>query len=1001
MTMKNWSLMRLLLAGTVMGAGATALATPAAAQVTTATIRGVVTDTAGRPVAGARVVARDIGTNQSARAVSGPDGAYSLNNVNPTTYDVVFTGPDGKTFTTRVIVSVGQSASLDGVLGAPTNADTTGAAESGVTGAANANGGAGANAANNAAGNSIVVTGRRLIELKTSEVATNVSQKQIQALPQTDRNFLSFAALAPGVNYIDGQTNKGIQSGASTRSSVNVFIDGVSLKNQALDGGIAGQQDSRGNPFSQLAVQEFRVLTQNYKAEYEQAGAAIVTAVTKSGTNEIHGEVFGQYTGKDLSEKDYFSDKLGLPKPEFERKQYGASLGGPIIKDKLFFFASYERNTQDRAVTVLIGNPSVGDNLARFGQYQGQFVSPFEENLYFGKLTWTPTDRNTIDLSYSRREENEIQNFGGQKAFSQAEQRDYFTETGDLKWKYRGDVFVNEFAVNYLNNVYNPSSLNPDDPSLLYTGVINIGGKNGSQDIDQRNYTVRDDITFSGLSNHVIKGGLRVNLVKYRFNKPFFQQPEYVYVNDPTQNEDFSTPSTVQLGLGNPTIKSSDTELGVYAQDDWNITRQLQVNLGIRWDYETNMFDNDYTTAPNAAAVFQQLPQTSYFGASNYITDGNQRGPYLGMIQPRFGFSYDVFSDQHTVIFGGVGRYFDRNIFNNTLDERIRTQYQIGTLYFSKDGLPRQGFNTIVWNPAYMSRDALLALRASAQTGQPELFSVPNNGTPPRTDQFSFGLRQKVYMFEVSVSGSYIKGSNGYTTLFASRNPDGSCCDNSIPNKYGYADALIGYSGLDTRYKALYVTIDKPYTTYSHWGLDVAYTFSKGIQDGNDLFSLDAVTPRAYGFRANPFDQRHKIVFSGIVDLPYGFQFSTLTTLGTGQALTLTDASAGTGIGIEKIRAIYPPANCAGVFAYCEVNISLEKDFHLFRHTTFGLAVDLFNVFNNDNFIGYPTFLGPGQSYVFDNSLQKKSADGSILYGQPTDNQTLPRRLQVRAFYRF
>ena len=774
----------------------------------------------------------------------------------------------------------------------------------------------------------------------------------------------------------------------------------MSFKNQILDGGIAGQQDSRGNPFSQLAVQEFRVLTQNYKAEYEQAGAAIISAVTKSGTNELHGEVFGQYTGKDLSATDYFTRKQGLEKPDFDRKQYGASLGGPLIKDKLFFFGSYERNTQDRAFNVRLGDRSAS-NLSQFGQYEGNFTSPFRANLYFGKLTFTPSDQHTIDLSYSRRDETDVQGFGGQTAFSQAENKVDSVDTYELKWTFRGAGFVNEFLASYIDYTYNPTSLDPNSPSYAYRGVINFGGKNGSQNIEQQSYTIRDDFTYSGFNNHVIKAGLKIGEVDYDFQKLFYVQPEYTYINDPANNQDFSTPSEVRLGLGNPDIASKDIQLGTYIQDDWNVTSQLQLNLGLRWDYETNMFDNDYKTPASAAAVFNALPQTSYFKASNYISDGTKRSPTLGMIQPRVGFSYDLFGDRKTVIFGGAGRYYDRNVFNNTLDERFRLQYSIGTFYFSKDGKPTQnGQNTIVWDPKYMSRDALLALQQTAVTGLPELFAVPNNAKVPRTDQFSLGVRQKVGIFEVSATGSYIRGSNGYTTLFASRNADGTCCNNTIPNQYGYADALIGYSGLDTRYTALYVTIDKPYTRSSGWGLNVAYTLSRGIQDGNDLFSLDKVVPRDYGFRPNPYDQRHKIVISGIYDLPWGFQFSALTTLGSGQAFTVTDQSQGSGFDQTNIRSLYPPQNCLSVFSYCEVNLSLEKDFHIRGSQVLGFAVDLFNAFDNTNFTGYPGYIGPGQTYVFDNSLQKVSTD-TTTYGQPSSLLTLPRRFQFRAFYRF
>lgn len=274
------------LATAIVGVSTIALAAPLAAQTTTASIRGHVTDASGAAAAGATVVAVNSGTNQTVRAVTDANGNYVLNGVRPGPYAVTITGSNGETFAQSIVVAIGQAASLDAALAgeAPPAAD-------GAPGVAD--------------GGDIVVTANRLVETRTSEIATNVSQEQLRRLPQTDRNFLSFAALAPGVKYNDSETDKGFSSGASTASQVNVFIDGVSLKNKLREGGIAGQQNSRGNPFGQLAVQEFRVATQNYKAEYEQAGAAVITAVTKSGTNEFHGEAFGQYTDKALSETSF------------------------------------------------------------------------------------------------------------------------------------------------------------------------------------------------------------------------------------------------------------------------------------------------------------------------------------------------------------------------------------------------------------------------------------------------------------------------------------------------------------------------------------------------------------------------------------------------------------------------------------------------------------------------------------------------------------------------
>ncbi|MFY7851924.1 MAG: TonB-dependent receptor plug domain-containing protein [Brevundimonas sp.] len=127
------------------------------------------------------------------------------------------------------------------------------------------------------------MTGRRIFEVRTSEVATNVTRQQIEDLPQISRNFLNFAALAPGVVVQEGDTERTISAGGQPSLAVNVFIDGQSQKSTILDGGIAGQDDSRGNPFPQSAVQEFRVLTQNFKAEYEQASSAIITSGTSTG----------------------------------------------------------------------------------------------------------------------------------------------------------------------------------------------------------------------------------------------------------------------------------------------------------------------------------------------------------------------------------------------------------------------------------------------------------------------------------------------------------------------------------------------------------------------------------------------------------------------------------------------------------------------------------------------------------------------------------------------
>lgn len=952
------------------------------AQDTAGSLRGTITGADGAST----VTAIEVGTGVSRTVSVGPDGGYFFASLRPGTYRLEVTTADGMRQTDEFNINVAQDATFDFDLseGQARDTDTAAAAD----------------------GNLIIVTGGRIQSKQGGEVSASVSQEQIKSLPQTDRNFLSFAALAPGVVYLDSETDKGIQSGAATRSQVNVFIDGVSLKNKLREGGIAGQQNSRGNPFGQLAVQEFKVLTQNYKAEYEEAGSAIVTAVTKSGTNEFHGEAFGQYTDRSLTEIDAINERQGLPEPPFERKQYGASLGGPIIEDRLFFFGAYEGNDQDRAFNVIAGGtPTLREQFEAssgrsIDEFEGSFVSPFRGDFYFGKLTLTPDDRQIFDLSFSRREETDIQNFGGETSFEAAENKQNRVDSGLFKWTYNGDDFTNEFSASMIDYVFNPTSLNPDLPQFQYIGVITFGGKDSTRREQQQSYTIRNDFTYSALADHTIKLGARVEVLDIEFDNRAFVQPRYTFFTDEANNLDFSFPAEARLGLGNSLITASNTSLGLYVQDDWQVTDRLELNLGVRWDYESNGFNNDYVTPASAAAALRALPSTFYFDPEDYITDGTDRDPFMGAIAPRIGFSYDLSGDGRTVIFGGAGRYYDRNTFSNTVDEIARLRNPVGVFRFSEDGTPRNGLPTVAWDPSYLTREGLIQLRETSTSGLPELFAVPENAKPPVNDQFSLGIRQRFGDWEAAITGSYQRGRNGYTHLFATRRDDGlgNCCDTSPVVPFGYANVLIGYDGLDTRYKALYFTLDKNYTERSGWGVNLAYTLSKGEQNGNDLFSLDGTVPDSYGWRPRPGDERHRVVLSGLVDLPWDFRFSTLSTFGSGRAYQVVDATDGFDNGSLRITSAYPEKTCIdGIFQFCEVNLTLAKFIKFGEDREIELAVDLLNAFNNPNYSGFDGFFNSDDPLDPANGQFNPETDrynaNSIL--------TLPRRIQFRAAIRF
>ena len=560
-----------------------------------------------------------------------------------------------------------------------------------------------------------------------------------------------------------------------------MFIDGVSLKNKLREGGIAGQQNSRGNPFGQLAVQEFRVLTQNYKAEYEQAGAAIITAVTKSGTNEFHGEIFGQYTDKGLAQKAYLdryakdSDDNPAPSPtEFKRKQYGISLGGPIIKDRLFFFGAYEGNDQNRAFNV-----DSWRHPALRAEFEAVFGPPVERirrsvcqsvprRFLFRQADIDPRYRVRCSICRSAAAKKATSRDSAvHTSYENAENKLNKVDTYLFKWTYNGDNFINEFAASYLNYEFNPTSLNPNLPAFEYAGR-DLDWRQGfdaaasfSKAITRCATTSLHGIRWPYIQGRRARGDNR----HHNSTTGIFPQPQIHFPAGARQTiPSFSFPAEARLGLGSGLVLGSNTQIGLYIQDDWDVTDRLQLNLGVRWDYETNGFNNEYITPANAAAALRALPTTFYFDPENYISDGNNRSPFAGAFAPRIGFSLDIKGDQSTVIFGGVGRYYDRNNFNNTIDEMSRRINPIGVFRFSRHGAPRDGLPTAMWNPAYLTRDGLFGLIATIETeGLPELFAVKNDAKPPVNDQVSLGVRQRVGQCQAALTASYNRGRNGYT----------------------------------------------------------------------------------------------------------------------------------------------------------------------------------------------------------------------------------------------
>src|SRR3954469_15958828 len=528
------SLLLLLLAGS--------LAVPALAQTSTATIRGKVTNDQNAALGGAQVTAVGTRSGFVLTVKAGPDGAFTLGNLTPGEYNISVAASGFEERSQTVTVLVGQSLNVTFVM-TPTAVVSE----------------------------SITVVGEQAVDLRTSEASTNVTPHQIVNLPQDDRNFLNFATMAPGVRLSNDPLRKTISSDAQPAEQTNVFIDGISFKNDVLQGGLLGQHSSRGNPFPQNAVQEFRVITQNYSAQYEKASSAIITAVTKSGGNDFRGQVFEFYQPKNWVAplpKNFQFSSLTTNK-DYQRSQPGISIGGPILQDKLHFFLSYEGVNEHATTAVGIGN---GAFTGTFGQANGVFPSPFKSNLGFGKLSWQPAQNQLVDFSGTYRREHETRDFGSQTSFESATDLKNWVYGSTLRDSWNTDRTLNQASLSWQDYAWNPTPLHPDLVGLNFEGVIRLGGNSTTQKFDQRRIELRDDYSLAVTQwhgDHNFQVGANADSLRYSIEKSLNGNPQFNFRNDPANGFTFNQPFEAQFGFGNPNLTVSNKEYGIYGQDNW------------------------------------------------------------------------------------------------------------------------------------------------------------------------------------------------------------------------------------------------------------------------------------------------------------------------------------------------------------------------------------------------------------------------------------------------
>ena len=631
------------------------------AQATaTGTLLGTVSDKSGAMVAGAEVTATFKATGVTRTAATNETGSYRFDFVPAGTYQIKITKQGFQSVVQTTELLIGQSAMVNATLTPGTISEV------------------------------VEVTGSApIVDTTKTSVSLDITPSEVAELPLVGRDAANLAYLAPGVRATDSydptKNRYAILSvNGSDGRNINTTINGVDNKDNTVGGAVMQM------PLE--AIQEFQIATQRFSAENGRSQGAAINMITKSGTNDYHGSVFGYFRDAALNtdEKVANGDGTSSPNhPDYSRQFFGGSVGGPFIKDKLFGFWAMERQRESQGLsesTTSYDELVTAQGAGLAAQPAKIIPRPFHEWRYNGRIDWSINPRNNAYISYSSQANDSL--------------NDQSDGTGDLS---EGNFTTNHLQIaNFtLTSQLSPSAVNTFTAGFQYWNNLIASkvsaplvtfpdasfGTNGNvpQQSFQRKWQFKDDFSKT-IGRHTFKGG-----VDYIYNPveggffEFNSTLEVDFVADPScilgvganANTAGCGPSSFPNGFatagavgsmsysnGDPDFIVPTKQLGFYGQDDWKVTSHLTLNLGLRWDRDFNMLGmSDYKKSRTYLGLLAISADPAAQQFSNYYIRHLPHDDTKDF-SPRVGFAYDITGAGKHVLRGGFGLYFG-NVFQN------------------------------------------------------------------------------------------------------------------------------------------------------------------------------------------------------------------------------------------------------------------------------------------------------------------------------------------------
>ena len=868
-------------------------------NVTSGALSGRIEDSRGAVISGANVTVKNLETKLRLATTSDEEGRYRFPYLRTGEYELTVEAAGFNAVTRQLTLLVGQSLDL------PVKLEVAGLT-------ANVNIGA---------------TDVPLIETGRSQVAETVRPREIADLPLNGHNYLDLALLVPGVSPTNTGSNQrfaetsavpgqGI-SIAGQRNLYNSFVvDGVSANDDAAD--------LTGTYYSQEVIDQFQVVTSGGIAEFGRASGGVVNILTRSGTNDWRGDLYGFFRNQRFDARN----PLAPTKDPLTQAQYGGTASGPLRHERTFFFTNFEQTRRNYSTVLTIAPSALAsiNNRLRATNYPGAPIetgivpASFDTTNFFARIDHRLSQRNQLSARYSlyHIEAANSRNVGGLNAVSRGtgiNDTDQTVQVSNVTTL--SSQTFNEARFQFTHSRLDAPINDTVGPAVNIAGVANFGTATFSPLARDINLFEAVDNVSTQIGNHSLKtgGGFLYNRLNILFPGAF----QGVYNFSSLNNFLSGNYNTFQQAFGAPEQFQSNPNLGVFIQDEWRVRRDLTINAGLRYDV-------------------QFLPDPIQ-------TDTNNLAPRLGVVYAP--------GDRKTVIRASFGLYYDRLPLRATSNalQRDGSKYLVVQLAPTQPGAP------VFPN--------ILALQPTTLPTKPNITRIDPNIPVSYSEQANFQIEREL-PWDAVLSIGYLNVRAKHLILSRNVNVPRFPASAGVPN-LGRPDPNWGnisqFEGAgNSYYDGMVVSFNQ---RASRWAtVRLSYTLSKTIDDaGNFFFSTvqDNFNLRDdRGLSDN--DQRHRLVLSGTFEAPQdgkthgvgrllnGFQFGYILTYASRLPFNVLLGSDRNFDGNNNDRPIGVGRNTGRGFDFASLDLRVSRRFRLTERVDVQLLAEGFNVLNRANF---------------------------------------------------